>query len=78
MISNSGISTKSTFKKIIGNGDVFNGEIKYHHILAQLMCNPPRMECWLGDCRECEDVSHLTEALEEGFKALDIEKVTYK
>ena len=42
------------------------------------MCNPPILSCWQGDCTQCEDSSNLRDQLEEIFKSLDIENITYK
>ena len=80
MIDHSQIKSKPEFKEIIGSGE-FNcycGEIKYQHLLSKLMCNPPSISCWLGECPNCEDSSNLSNSLEETFKRLDIEEVTYK
>ena len=77
MIANSGISSKKEFKKIVG-GDAYDGEIKYRHLLAQILCNPPRVECWLKTCSECEDTSKLENKITTIFSDLDIDEITYK
>ena len=43
MIVNSQISTHKSFKRITENedGNRYTGEIKYNHLIAQMMCNPP-------------------------------------
>ena len=80
MIVNSQISTQKSFKRIVGNedGNKYNGEIKYHHLIAQMMCNPPLISCWQGECTECEDTQKLEDTLIEIFEELDIETITYK
>ena len=80
MIANSQIATRKEFKKILGQyqDDLYSGEIKHQHLNSQLMCNPPTLSCWQGDCTQCEDSSNLRDQLEEIFKSLDIENITYK
>ena len=79
MIAHSQIATRNEFKMILGrtHDDLYYGEIKHQHLVAQLMCNPPTVCCWQGDCKECEDSSNLSKQLEEIFKFLDVEIITY-
>ena len=79
MIAHSQIATRKEFKTILGrtHDDLYYGEIKHQHLVAQLMCNPPTVCCWQGDCKECEDSSNLSKQLEEIFKFLDVEIITY-
>ena len=81
MIANSRISNIKEFKKLAGieeNEEEHVGEIKYHHLLAHLMCNPPKQECWLGKCTDCPEPGLLAEKLEDIFQDLDIDHITYK
>lgn len=80
MISNSQISSKKEFKKIVGEivGDCYEGEIKYQHLVAQILCSPPREECWLNTCKQCEDTSALETKLVNIFNELDIDEICYK
>ena len=43
-----------------------------------MICNPPREECWLSLCEECEDTKTLEDDLLSIFKALDIDEISYK
>ena len=69
MIDHSKIKNESGFKELIGKGEEnsFSEDIKYQHLLARLMCNPPNISCWLGECEECEDSSNFTKSIEEKF-----------
>ena len=80
MLANSKIATNEEFKKILGKdeGNRYLGEIKHQHMVAQLMCNPPNLTCWQGECQECEDSSSLLKQLENTYQSLDIENITYK
>ena len=80
MIDHSQIKTNSMFKEMLGSEEtgVYSGEIKYQHLLAKLMCNPPSTDCWLGECSECEDSGNLSRSLTETFIRLDVEQITYK
>ena len=80
MILNSQIARNKEFKKIpgTGEGNGYDGEIKCNHLIAQMMCNPPKEECWLQTCMECEDTSCLENKLNDAFTNLDIDEVIYK
>ena len=80
MISNSQIATKKEFKKIVGatTGNCYEGEIKYRHLVAQITCSPPREECWLSSCKQCEDTTAMERKLVSIFAELDIDEVSYK
>ena len=54
------------------------GDIEYHHLIAQLMCQPPSIECWQGECDKCNESDILSNKLLEIFSNLDIESITYK
>ena len=64
------------FRRLLGNGVDVN--LTYQHLLSLMMCNPPRQECWLNNCLECQDVSSLFENISGIFSDLDIDEVTYK
>ena len=80
MIDHSQIKTNPIFKELMGSEEAnsYTGEVKYQHLLAQLMCNPPSIACWLGECEECEDSGNLSRSLTEKFKRLDVEQITHK
>ena len=80
MICNSQMATKKEFKKIVGDmsGDCYDGEIKYQHLVAQIICSPPREECWIGACKQCEETSSMEGTLVDMFTELDIDEVCYK
>ena len=80
MIDHSQIKTNPIFRELVGSGEAnsYTGEVKYQHLLAQLMCNPPSIDCWLGKCEECEDSSNLSRSLTEKFKRLDVEQIIHK
>ena len=80
MISNSQIGSKKEFKTLLGDvdGDSYSGEIKYQHLVSKILCNPPREECWLNSCKQCEDTSVLEKKLISIFAKLDVDEVTYK
>ena len=80
MISNSQIGSKKEFKSIVGDaeGDCYCDEIKYQHLVAKLICTPPREECWLNLCKQCEETSVLEDKLTSIFAELDVEEVSYK
>ena len=80
MIANSWISTQEELKEIVGGnvGDTYKGEIKYQHLVARMICNPPREECWINSCEQCEDTGTLEEKLVSIFRAMDIDEITYR
>ena len=80
MIINSQISSRKEFKRIVGDvdGDCYEGEIKYQHLVAQILCSPPRAECWINTCKQCEDTATLETQLIDIFNDLDIDEICYK
>ena len=76
MLSNSQIASKKEFKKIAGDG--YDGEIRYEHLVAKMICNPPREECWLATCEQCDDTDDLEKELVSIFAKLDMDEVTYR
>ena len=73
-----------SFKKIISKdlpriGEEYKGEIKYGHLVARLMCNPPEVDCWMGRCSSCMDFEEdLTEDILTIFGELDVNEITFK
>ena len=80
MISNTQIACKKEFKKIVGDtaGNSYDSEIKYQHLVAHILCNPLREDCWLNSCEQCEDTSDLEAKLVNIFAELDMDTVCYK
>ena len=80
MIANSRISTQAEFEEIVGGnvGNTYIGDIKYQHLVARMICNLPREECWIDLCELCEDTGTLEEKLVSIFRAMDMDKITYK
>ena len=77
MLAGSHISTEMEFKSLVHPD--FNSEVKVQHLLAQLVCNPPLVSCWLGKCKVCENFScKLKEKILLVFEELDIDDVAYK
>ena len=76
MLSNSQIASKKEFKKIVG--DSYEGEIRYEHLVAKMICNPPREECWLATCEQCDEPDELEKELVSIFAKLDMDEVTYR
>ena len=76
-MANSEITSREEFKKILGeeDGDMYHGDLEYHHLIAQLMCQPLSIACWQGDCGQCGNSDVLAEKL---FGELDIEQISYK
>ena len=60
------------------DGDMYHGDLEYHHLIAQLMCQPLSIACWQGDCGQCGNSDVLAEKLVKIFSELDIEQVSYK
>ena len=80
MISCSHISSHKIFRRIagLGDGNEYEGQITYHHLLAALMCNPPNISCWLGKCTECMSTEGLHDTLEGVFDELGVQDIIYK
>ena len=80
MMANSRITSRQEFKKIVGevDGDLFHGDLEYHHLIAQLMCQPPSVACWQGECEQCGKSDGLADKLVKIFGELDIDMITYK
>jgi hypothetical protein len=55
------------------------GNLKhYQHCLAAIQCNPPRVQCFMGQCDECPGLSTLQERVERLFDEQSIDQVEYK
>lgn len=50
----------------------------YHNCLAEIQCNPPRVQCYLGACLECPGVTKLREKLEVHFDEHVIDRIEFK
>jgi len=50
----------------------------YRSCLAEIHCNPPRVQCFFGRCNECPGVGRLQEKLEEHFDERVIDRLEYK
>ena len=58
---------------------VTSGEFKhYRHCLAAIQCNPPRVECFLGECLECPGTGALQDKLETYMQDNMIDHLHYK
>ena len=84
MIQQSKISTAIDFKKIINRDfenieEEYSGEIKYGHLVARLMCNPPKIECWFTRCGVCKKFAEdLRDDILTIFGELHVEEVNFK
>ena len=55
------------------------GELKhYGHCLAAIQCNPPRIECYLGECSECPNADAFKERLQGIMDAELIDTVEFR
>ena len=50
----------------------------YQHCLAQIICNPPRPDCYFGHCPDCPGVSSLNEQLKEFMDSSLVDNIVYK
>jgi len=50
----------------------------YRNCLAETQCNPPRIECHLGNCKECPGIELLQSRLEQHFDEQMIDQIQYK
>ena len=50
----------------------------YHHFLAIIVCNPPLLKCYLGECDTRPDVMKLKEKLITNVDENDVDKIVYK
>ena len=56
-----------------------SGEFKhYRHCLAAIQCNPPRVECFFGECSECPGTGALHDKLETYMQNNMIDHLHYK
>jgi len=52
--------------------------LHYQHCLAAIQCNPPRIQCFLGNCDECPGIEKLQKILECYFDQQMIDQVQFK
>ena len=50
----------------------------YRHCLAQVMCNPPSLNCIFRKCKECSGTENLQQLLEKIFEGHMVDKVKYR
>ena len=50
----------------------------YHDCLAQIQCNPPRVQCFLNTCSECPGIDKLQSRLEQHFDEQMTDRVEFK
>ncbi len=50
----------------------------YHHCLANILCNPPRPICFLGECTSCPGLSKLRDDLTTLLDKNLIDNITFK
>jgi hypothetical protein len=50
----------------------------YHNCLAEILCNPARVQCFLGSCTECPGTEQLQNRLEQHLDEQMIERIEYK
>lgn len=76
MLEGSNMSSGKGFKSLVD--PEFKGEVKYQHLLACLLCNPPLPACHLGQCSECGSTEQLEEKLTNIFNHQFTDSITYK
>lgn len=52
--------------------------MSYQHCLAQIICNPPLPDCYLGSCGYCPGIVKLTELLESTMNEHLIDSIVFK
>ena len=50
----------------------------YRNCLAEIQCNPPRIQCFLGRCEECPGIENLHRRLEQHFDEHMIDHIEFK
>lgn len=50
----------------------------YRNCLAEIQCNPPRIQCYLGRCEECPGVEKLQSRLEQHFDDKMTDRIEFK
>ncbi|KAL5493367.1 hypothetical protein EMCRGX_G014541 [Ephydatia muelleri] len=50
----------------------------YQHCLAAIMCNPPRIQCYLGKCKQCPGTDTLHLKLQDIMDTNMVDTVEYK
>lgn len=60
-------------------GALTNGQLNtYKHCLAKMLCNPPNINCYKSECKECPMVAPIRIIIEGAFEENLIENVTYR
>ena len=55
-----------------------NDGYTYHNCFAEVQCNPPSVQCFLGCCDHCPDSDNLRAKLEAHFEEQMIDRLEYK
>lgn len=75
-------TTHQNIKLMIENsqlGKLTNGEFAtYKNFLAKVLCNPPSIDCIMGDCTSCPGTDELKNTLENVLEENMIENVTFR
>jgi len=50
----------------------------YHNSLAEIQCNPPRVQCFVGACEECPGLDKLQAKLAAHFDEQMIDRIEFK
>ena len=50
----------------------------YRNCLAEIQCNPPRIQCYLGRCKECPGIESLQNRLEQHFDEYMTDRIEFK
>lgn len=59
--------------------DVTDGLLAtYKHCLANMLCNPPSIDCCTNNCSSCPGVEKINTILKEKFEEKIIEKITFR
>src|SRR5688572_21800957 len=52
--------------------------MQYQHCLTAIQCNPPHIQCFLGNCDDCPGIERLLNILEYYFDKQVIDQVQFK
>lgn len=60
-------------------GTLTNGNFStYKHFLSQILCNPPSIDCNMGNCNSCPGTNQITDTLENVFEENMIENISFR
>lgn len=60
-------------------GKLSNEEFSsYKHFLAKILCNPPSIDCNMGNCNSCPATEEIKIMFEQIFEDNMIENVTFR